>query len=234
MAADKHMTIELLTDQNYSTWSVRMKAVLVSRGLWAAANGVAGVAADKVEQALAVITLCVSDPILASLTACNTAAEAWTKLEETFKSKSASRILQLRRDLVNLKKASAESIVVYIGRARAIMNDLLAAGHTIEEADVVWSVLAGLPKSYDTIVAILCNGDEDNLKIDTIMSKLVNVETKIIASESRDEVALYAGGNSKGNGGRVRKCWICGSTDHLKKDCKMVKGSTMAMTAIAL
>jgi hypothetical protein len=229
--ATEHLKIELLDDHNYGTWSVRMKAVLTTRGLWDAATGKAGVADDKVQQALALITLGVSDAFLATIGAVTTAAEAWSKLEGIFKGKSAARIMHLRKDLAELSKIPQESIVKYIGRARGIMNDLVSAGHTITETDVVWSVLSGLSRAYSTTVEILSNGPEESFTLDKIMAKLVIVESRVSRREQDDSKALVAGFKKKGNEEGVRKCWICGSTEHLKKDCDKVNKSVHGLTA---
>jgi hypothetical protein len=232
--ASERMQIDLLKDSNYGTWSVRMKAVLVSKGLWDAAKGKAGATPESVEKALAVITLGVSDPILAYLGECTTAAEAWTKLGNTFKGKNNARILQLRRDLTSLQKIPREPIVEYVARARAIMNDLIAAGHTIAESDVVWSILAGLSKPYHTIVEVLCNGDEKDLTIETVTAKLLIYEAKTELNESADARAYMAGAVVKDGGEkRVRKCWICGSTKHLRKDCDKADGKQAATAMFA-
>lgn len=52
--------------------------------------------------------------------------------------------------------ASSQELTKYVARGRAIMNQLLATGHEIEEEELVASLLAGLPKAYYSRRVHLC------------------------------------------------------------------------------
>jgi hypothetical protein len=76
MAMGDKVTIEALDVENYGTWSILMKALLIHKKLW---KGVEDPSAnpDESQSALAYITLYVKDDLLGTVGACETAKEAW-------------------------------------------------------------------------------------------------------------------------------------------------------------
>ncbi|GAQ92728.1 putative retrotransposon protein with Ribonuclease H-like superfamily and integrase domain [Klebsormidium nitens] len=78
------IAIAPLGADNYATWSIRMKALLVHKKLW---KGVEDSSANKgdSESALALLTLNVQDMHLGTVGACKSAQEAWGLLEATYR-----------------------------------------------------------------------------------------------------------------------------------------------------
>jgi gag-polypeptide of LTR copia-type len=139
---------------NYATWSTKMRFLLITKGYWKAVQA-SGEPEDA--KALAMIGLCVEDHHLTSIEKCQTAKEAWEALEAVYRAKSTARMLQLKRELNALKKEASEPVTKYIARAKSIRDQLQGAGHHVEDADMVLSVLAGLPPEYDMLVCVLEN-----------------------------------------------------------------------------
>jgi len=54
-----------------------------------------------------------------------------------------------------------EPLTKYVARARGIRDQLLAAGQEIKEKEVAWSVLAGLPDNYESMVNVIEAGSEE-------------------------------------------------------------------------
>ena len=133
---------------------------------------------------------------MSTLDACTTVKEAWTKLESTYKAKTMARRLQLKRELNNLKKGTSGPLPKYISRVRTIWNDLKASGHDIKESEVVLNVLAGLPKEYETTVAIM-EAAEKEMGLNEILSRLLNVEQRVTRQEEQEEKAYVAQGFRK-------------------------------------
>jgi len=125
------------------------------QGLWTT-TGEDTTEASVDQEALALICLNVKDYHLTTLDACNSAKEAWDTLEEIYKARSVATKLQLKKELNNLKKGPSEPLPKYIARAKTIWNDLLATGHDIKP-----SVLAGLPKEYEILIAIMEASDKE-------------------------------------------------------------------------
>lgn len=223
--------LEVLDIDNYDTWSCDMKWLLVSRGLWDAISDPENADAAIGMKALATIGLHVAKHHKASLLACNSASEAWTMLEAAYQAKSNARKLQLRRELNALKMHIDEPLPKYMARGRAIMDQLLAAGHTISEEELVWSLLAGLPPKFESMVNVL-EGADDTPSLETVMAKLLIVEHRQSGHagngirNNAETTALYTN-RAKGSKGPV--CWNCNETGHLKRDCPKLKKDVVCL-----
>lgn len=223
MEYDK-LSVEKLDVDNYSTWSIKFKAMLAVKGLTKAIPGDDDVDVDCDQKALALMVLSVRDHHLSMLAECRTAKEAWDALETAYKAKSAARRMQLRRELAKLTKATGEPVSKYLARASAIKDELSVTGHKVEDDDLVTSILAGLPSEYDTMVEILTAGESIS-DLSTLLAKLLSVEQR---NQSRtavqDNAAYYAKRfeKPKVNSGYTtddRACYYCGKKGHLQAEC---------------
>ena len=189
---------EPLGSDNYGTWSLYMKALLVKKGLWNATNPAPTVGADgqpaepvpvdpsQSDQAIALIMLNVKEEHLHTVANATSARIAWTALENIFKSKSAARLLHLRRALNTLKKEKNETLPQYVARAKVLRSDILAAGQQVSEEELASCLLNGLPKQYDTIVEVLSN-TLSSLTLDSILPKLLDSEQRMKNSSKHPE-----------------------------------------------
>lgn len=212
---------EKLGTANYATWCIDMKWFLVSKGLWAIVEADAlpiDSEEDDLEEeaknngkALAVMGLNVEKFHKATIAACASAKEAWERLKAQFQAKSTARRLQLRKDLHQLKLHSSETIPQYVARGRALYDELLSIGHTIEEQEVAWSVLGGLSGDYiNMVTTIEANATNGELELDDIMAKLMIVEQR--DGPKYGEAEAYYGNTSA-------KCYKCGEEGHIRRDC---------------
>lgn len=160
-AASVH-TVELLDANNYGVWRHRMKFHLISKGLWPAITD-NNAPEDTSLKALAQIGLYVQQQLLATIARCATAKEAWDTLESTYQAKTNARKLLLRRELSALKMGTAETITAYFARGKDIQDQLCAAGHPVDDQEVAWALLAGLPPSFDTVVTVINTTTEEAL-----------------------------------------------------------------------
>lgn len=256
MATTRDMlSVPKLGADNYWAWATLVQSFLTIKGCWDAVSDSSDQA--KSAQALAYIRLLVSEFYLPTLEACKTAQEAWDLLEASFKSKSLARRLQLKRELNSLQLEGAEDLTQYVARAKTIRGQLVAAGYSVSDDEVVLCVLAGLPAPYDAAVTML-EGSDKALTVDEVLAKLLPVEQRVVQADERgDAKALYAGGRggrriSGGGGfgggggaaggrgscqqeGSKKVCWHCGESGHIKARCPKLQGrQNPMMSAIAL
>ena len=232
MPAEDKPVVESLDVDNYATWSIRMRALLISKGLWAAVesntpNG------DQDQKALAKIILSVKDHHLATVGSCATAKQAWETLKATYEAKTNARKLMLRRELTQLKMKPAEPLTVFAARAKDLQAQLRSAGDQVRDQEIALQFLAGLPPAYAMISTVLTSGDRE-LKIEEMLPKLLPVE-QLAQPERSDEAALFAkrgngngfpgrgrnNGSSPGKQGReTRTCFYCGNKGHISRACR--------------
>ena len=231
-----------------------MKYLLISRGLWTAVTSdEANAEADQ--KALALIGLYVKEHHLPMLERCGTARDAWNQLEEVYQAKSNARKLQLRKELIQLKMGASEPLTKYVARAKELQDQLRAAGHEVADQDVAWSVLAGLPADYDTVVTILETTTEHDMSLDDILPKLLQVEQRQQKERPTDTALIaqpnggYGGGkpgkyghgkfpgskpgskgagNGSGSKREDRTCYYCGKRGHISTDCRKKKSDIAA------
>lgn len=218
--------IERLDLDNYSSWCVRVKCLLVSKGLWKPTQETP---ADEEQDAksLAVIGMTLAQQHLATFAECETAKQAWDAFAALFKSKSHARRLQLKGELTSFHKESGEALVNYLARAKHLRAQLKSVGTDLKEDELCLSVLNGLPAEYETVATVLTTSDVE-LTLDAMLTKLLVYESRgSRSSSSSDNKAFVArpsstssrsnhGGGGGGGGGprqaskEMRKCHHCG------------------------
>lgn len=230
-------TVEYLDVDNYATWSIRMQALLLSKGLWSAVTGTS-TDEEKDQKALAQIILHVKDHHLMTVGNCATAKIAWDTLKATYQAKTNARKMILRRELTQLKMSATEQLSVYASRAKTIQAQMSAAGDDVKDQELAMQFLAGLPPAYGMISTVLTASDKE-LKIDEILPKLLPVE-QTIKPEHTSEAALAAkpgngykhrGYSNRGKGLQRqspqqqdnRRCYYCNRRGHLQHDCALKK-----------
>ena len=175
--------IDALGDDNYSTWEVYMRSVLISKGLWGAIERGDTVPSDVVfkaldEKAHALITLYLKPMHLSTARQCTTAKELWSSLKDFYKKKGVARRLQLRRELNELTLGPTESLTAYFDRAKTLRDDLTAIGAKPDEEDVVTALLNGLTGEYDMLATIF-EAQDVMPTLDEVFGKLHIVENKV-------------------------------------------------------
>lgn len=204
--------IEKLSGDNYATWSTDMKWLLIMKGIWNAVVDHENVDEADDLTAMAFIGLNVEKHLKTTIDACDTAKEAWDKLEDVYKAKSNARKLQLKRELTSISLKPKESITLYVSRAKDIRDQLIAAGYEASEEEVALSLLAGLPEGYESIVDTI-QATTEALDIDELMPKLLIVEQRV---KDRNDASLI-----KEKAFVV--CFKCGQKGHIKRNCPKKK-----------
>lgn len=216
--------VERLDVDNYATWSIRMKALLISKGLWAAVVTEPPDAAQD-QKALAQIILHVKDHHLMTVGSCPTAKNAWETLKTIYEAKTNARKLLLRRELTTLKMGATEPLTKYAARTKDLQTQLRTAGEDVKDQEAALQFLAGLPPAYDMISTVLTAGDNE-LAIDTVLPKLLSVEQMAAQPERPSEAALFAKPGGQQGGGKPRSdrtCFYCGKKGHIARECKKKK-----------
>lgn len=212
-------SIERLGANNYATWSTDVKWALIMKGLWAAVDEADSVDAADDIKALAFIGLTVEKHIKATIDACDTAREAWDKLEETYKAKSSALKMKLKKDLVNLQLEVKEDITTYVARATEIRDQLAAAGVDVDAQELTMAVLGGLPDNYGSMVDSIMIAAGDMMEIEELIPKLMIIEQRVKERSTTDYHKAYTMTDNE------KTCWKCGKKGHIQRECPDKKPS---------
>ena len=222
--------VEPLTVENYEEWKYKIKALLVTKGLWKAVAPKENerVSQDLNERAIAFLTLYVSQNFLPMVVEVESAEEAWNNLAQHFMGRRTAKRLHLRKEFVSLRKEEKEDVSSYILRARRLQTSINAIEeNTITDSNLIDTILSGLPRDFDLTVNILAT--TQNLDVDTMATHLMHAEA-LLRKETENKPTVLAFTARKQNHSNVQKlrpkCYHCGKLGHLKKNCWLLKSTT--------
>ena len=192
--------ITKLDESNYGVWSVKIKRLLIAKSLWQAVNPpplvaledqqAAAASALRDAQALNVITQNVGDNMIPLISDCLTALDAWETLEDVYRSTSTAQLIKLKRELTSLRLKDGESITQFLARASSIRTRLQFAGYSVDEDDLVVTILNALPEQYNTVVSIIENMSTIP-DLGDLMARLMVVEERNKTNTTNSDTALY-------------------------------------------
>ncbi|GAX86679.1 hypothetical protein CEUSTIGMA_g14087.t1, partial [Chlamydomonas eustigma] len=106
---------------------------------------------------------------------------------------TVARKQELRIKLTNLRMLPEEDMARYVGRAQQLSADLQASGAEVKELELVQSILAGLPKEYETLVQMIVDFATDgDMTVLKVMPKLLNAEQRFARGKGEDATAMAA------------------------------------------
>lgn len=225
-------SIEKLGASNYATWSTDVKWALIIKGLWNAIDDPENLEDGDDVKALAFIGLTVEKYIKPTVDECDTARDAWDKLEESYKAKATAQRIKLKKDLATLQlgwtdvapngqggkqTSKREDITAYVARASSIRNQLSAAGMDVPGEEFTMAILAGLPDEYTALVDTIVTSATP-LEIEEVVPKLQMIEQRV---KDRHRAEFDKVG-SEAYSARVDEvtCWKCGAKGHMRRDCQ--------------
>lgn len=219
--------VEVLGDENYATWKVRVRFHLLGKGLWSlVSSGLPKDANDELKQkdqlTLGYLGGTVSTKYLSLISKCTTSKEAWEQLEAVFASKGVSRKMQMLRQMMQLKMHGGEKLAAYITRAQALVNALEDLDFKVSSLMHTAAVLNGLPKTYEMVVTVMETAVAEP-DISAVTARLMEFEARM--DGEIESMALAAVNRPSG-------CWLCGEKGHIKKDCPQNKAKGKVFFAL--
>ncbi|KAM2439776.1 hypothetical protein PS1_021203 [Malus domestica] len=194
--------------ENYEFWSIRIKTILKSHGLWdLVENGfeasdpkkkkkkIEKIEVTEVEKptiaeilmkdarALGLIQGAVSDQIFPRIVNEETSKGAWDILKQEFRGDKQVRSVKLqglRREFEYTRMKDSESLSVYLTRLFDIMNQMKSYGEDLSRERVVQKLLISLPRSYDPICSVIEHSkDLETLEVQEVFASLKSFELRL-------------------------------------------------------
>ena len=150
----------------------------------------------------------------------------WSTLLAHYERKSVATRVGLIESLFNMKMESGESVNLYAARVTEMNRKLLEQEERISDTVLLFVLLRGLARRYDTIVALLKM--KEKLVWIEVIEALKNEEERQKNTGEREEQANFAhktgrggagSGGGGGGGGSGMTCYTCGQPGHIKYHC---------------
>nr|XP_028945625.1 uncharacterized protein LOC114819977 [Malus domestica] len=157
------LTIRLQED-NFAKWSFQFQFVLEGYDFFDGIN----ICPPKYVISLEAIEYVVG---------CKTAHEAWTSLTDRYATVSRARINHLKTELHTIKKG-ADTIEKYLLRLKGLKDQLLVAGETVSDNDLIVASWVGLPFEYNMIKTTIV-ARESSITLKEFRAQLLSAEKTV-------------------------------------------------------
>jgi hypothetical protein len=92
--------------------------------------------------------------VLSQVAAKETTMALWAAIEDMFSSQNRARALNTRHALATMKKGNS-TIAEFVGKMKALGDEMVALGQPLEEEELVEYILSGLDSDFNPIVSAL-------------------------------------------------------------------------------
>ena len=148
--------------------------------------------------------------------------------------KSLTNRILLKRQLYSLRMKEGTSIADHLNAFNTLLVQLQSIEVKIPSEDKAITLLCSLPESWDHFVTSISLSSSETIEFDDVVASLLSEETrrKSHSETSTSEAMMVRGrskerrprkpsdSRSKSKGKKSKlKCWFCGKSGHLKKDC---------------
>ncbi|CAK9818809.1 Retrovirus-related Pol polyprotein from transposon TNT 1-94 [Anthophora quadrimaculata] len=242
--------IEGLNKENYDTWKIQMRALLVKNDAWCYVSGEAKAPivtandptsealfrtwAGNDEKAKSDIILSINPSELKQVKDCKTSNEVWQKLEQIYQSRGPARKATLLKKLILQRMNEGEDVREHLRRFFDAVDKLHEMDIDINADLMAILLLYSLPQSFENFRCAIESRDELPPP-DTLRIKIIE-ENDARKNEMRDTVpnAMIARKHVKFNHGRKNdkaaehhsgdrsrvKCFRCRKIGHIASECR--------------
>ena len=249
MAEDgEKITLEKLSDSNWSIWRKRMKAFLRAKELWdivegnetPPASGSDRATTDWIKKRNKAVNFLYSSVqsevfyIIEDVSEDDPAA-IWRALEGHFEQRTTSRKLHTLKQLMELKMDENGSVQNHLRKHKEIIAELRKLELHLPEELVVCILLLSLPASYNTLVTAL-EAQAEVPTLEFVSTALLNEERK---RESSCDTGICSSLLSRQEVRRGRftkqkakkpasdsKCFVCDKMGHFARNCPLKKNES--------
>ncbi len=236
-SADEKWSIDKLDGTNWTTWKFQMRHLLLAKGLWGHVDGTEVLGEDagdcaqtefrqKSQKAFSTIVMAIGTPQLYLVTSCEQPKEAWDTLRNHFERETLANKLFLKKQYFRTEMKEGTSMEVHLKHMKELTDRLAAIGAPIAEEDQVVTLLGSLPPSYSVLVTAL-EARVDDVKLNFVQQALTHEEQKRNGQFGRSSGgqtdSALVGAQKKGWPRKQIRCFDCGETGHVRRNCPRKK-----------
>jgi hypothetical protein len=235
-----------LGEENYSTWSVYMKADLICKGIWDIVDGsetqppgspsskLVCAFIKKQQLAQSQLTLAVEAEQIPHLHE-HDPVKSWENLRQVHTARGFSSRLALRRRFLTMKKDESQSMQLWISSVKQVSQRLSQATNppsdkmdnschrwlkAREDDEMILVLTNGLVDSYHDFVISLNSVPQEDLTLNYVISRLLNEESRQLAHQDHSETqALTATCSRPAKRPLKAICSNCKGLGHCRADC---------------
>ncbi|XP_020699542.2 uncharacterized protein LOC110111847 [Dendrobium catenatum] len=131
----------------------------------------------------AAICATISPSILPYVISLESTAEIWHSLEARFQSSNRSKVIQLKNELHNVSLKTS-TMTQYLSEIKSLVDQIAAAGSTVDIEDIILYILNGLPPPYQAFKTSI-HTMLTPISLDQLYPLLLSEEIHIAADTAR-------------------------------------------------
>ncbi|PKU67628.1 Retrovirus-related Pol polyprotein from transposon TNT 1-94 [Dendrobium catenatum] len=239
----KNLVPTILTTENYSIWKLQLYQHFAANGYDGHLSGtvLCPLDSDILDQnrwrlidlnLVSALLSTISPSILPYVITLHTAHDIWITLERRLQPANRSRVIQLKNELHQIRMAD-QTMQQYLDHIKKLVDNIAAAGSTVDTEDIVLYILNGLPASYNSFKTEIRTSLQP-ISLDDLYSLLsseeINLQHQLLQESHQSETtALFSNQSSNYRGCSNKShtrpqqsrpvCQICGKIGHTAVNC---------------
>ncbi|XP_020683028.1 uncharacterized protein LOC110100018, partial [Dendrobium catenatum] len=214
----KNMVPNPLTSENYSIWRLQLSQHFAANGYDAHLTGLAVRPPDSVPHEqnrwklidcnlVSALLATISPPILPYVINLGSAHDVWTALERRLQPTNRSRVIQLKNELHQIQMRD-RTMQQYLDQIKTIVNNIAAAGSTVDTKDIVLYILNGMPTAYNSFKTAIRTSLQP-IHLDDLYSllsseKIILQQQNLKDSQNSESTAFFSNRNYRWKKSRGR------------------------------
>lgn len=211
--------------ENWCTWSYKIKIILRAADLLSIVDGTVQPPSDgkaeeyekwmnKDAKAQSILVTRISEKVLAQIVSCQTSKEIWNKLHTVFEQRGELSVHILQQKFFSMKFEEKETVTEFLGRFESLLCKLKNVKAEVSTSMAITKITSSLPSQYQHFVSAWESVPAEKRTMEELTARLLIEEQRATTCmQDSNESAALASRSS-------RKCFQCGKTGHIKRNCK--------------
>ena len=219
-----NINIDKLIDDNYETWCLLMKSVLITNQVWSvigpAPEEKSSAWCTKDDKALALITLNIHPKNFRIIKDCASAYDAWSALKATHTKCGPASLVSLFKRLVTLRISEGQRMQEHIDCFMDLCDQLSTMKLELPEVCLSVLLLVSLGEAYESFVVAMSSRDELP-SVSVLKIKLLEEEERKQGDVANSAHVLKIRDRKKYNKRKQfkGKCFDCNRYGHMASQC---------------